>query len=79
MPGTSWQQLASEPLHEAVTLKLDSAKARSRLDWSPRWSLTEAVEKTVEWHLAWVAGAPMRGASLRQIAAHQEALEDRLP
>ncbi|HTB68045.1 MAG TPA: CDP-glucose 4,6-dehydratase [Steroidobacteraceae bacterium] len=79
MPGTSWEQLDAENAHEAATLKLDSAKARSRLKWRPRWSLTEALDKTVEWHLAWAGGAQMRGASLRQIAAHQEALEDRVP
>jgi CDP-glucose 4,6-dehydratase len=79
MPGTSWQPLGTEQVHEAATLKLDSAKARGRLKWSPRWGLTEALDKTVEWHLAWVAGAPMRATSLRQIAAHQEALEDQLP
>jgi CDP-glucose 4,6-dehydratase len=79
MPGTSWQQLTTEPVHEAGTLKLDSAKARSRLDWRPRWSLTEAVDRTVEWHQAWVAGEPMREVSLRQIAAHQEARQERAP
>ena len=57
MPGTSWQPLDTAQVHEAGTLTLDSAKARSRLAWSPRWSLTQALEKTVEWHLAWVAGA----------------------
>jgi CDP-glucose 4,6-dehydratase len=79
MPGTSWLQQGVGQVHEAGTLKLDSAKARSRLAWSPRWSLTQALERTVEWHLACVAGAPMRGTSLRQIAAHQEALKDRVP
>jgi CDP-glucose 4,6-dehydratase len=76
MPGTSWQQPDTGQVHEAGTLKLDSAKARSRLEWRPRWTLTEAVDRTVEWHLAWAAGAQMRGLSLQQIAAHQQAHED---
>ena len=79
MPDTSWQQLGTEQVHEAGALMLDSAKARNRLDWSPRWSLTQALEKTVEWQRAWMAGAPMHAATLRQIAAHQEALEDGVP
>jgi CDP-glucose 4,6-dehydratase len=79
MPGTSWQQVGAEQVHEAGTLKLDSTKARSRLAWSPRWSLDEALEKTVEWHVAWAAGAPLRELSLRQIGAHQQALTERLP
>jgi CDP-glucose 4,6-dehydratase len=79
MPGTSWQQMGAEQVHEAGTLKLDSSKARARLKWSPRWTLVQALEKSVEWHQAWVAGAPMRETSLRQITAHQQALGGALP
>jgi len=39
--------------HEAGLLKLDSSKAKHRLSWSPRWHLDAALEKTIEWHLAW--------------------------
>ena len=35
--------------HEANFLKLDSSKARSTLNWKPRWHVNEAIEKTVEW------------------------------
>jgi CDP-glucose 4,6-dehydratase len=74
MPGTSWQQVGAEQVHEAGTLKLDSRKARARLKWTPRWTLAHALEKSVEWHQAWVAGVPMREASLGQITAYQQAL-----
>ena len=79
MPEASWQQFGADALHEAGTLRLDSSKARSRLEWSPRWSLDEALDKTVEWHLAWVAGAQMRELTLRQIDAHQQAPQAQLP
>ncbi|MDR0701342.1 MAG: CDP-glucose 4,6-dehydratase [Azoarcus sp.] len=54
---------------EAHCLKLDSAKARARLGWRPRWSLETALEHTAAWHRAWREGADMRDFTLRQIAA----------
>ena len=71
MPGTSWRHLGGEHLHEAGYLKLDSSKARQLLGWRPRWSLAEALTKTVEWHQAWVAGHDMRSVCLQQIDVHQ--------
>jgi CDP-glucose 4,6-dehydratase len=77
MPGTSWHHPPGEKLHEAATLKLDSSKARQRLNWGPRWSLSEALDRTVEWHLGWAGGTDMRAGSLRQIDAYQDALKER--
>ncbi|MDR2259622.1 MAG: CDP-glucose 4,6-dehydratase [Azoarcus sp.] len=57
---------------EAHCLKLDSAKARARLGWQPRWSLETALEYTAAWYRAWREGADMRDATLRQIAAFAE-------
>ena len=37
-------------LHEAAFLYLDSAKARNRLAWHPRWSLDEALQATADWY-----------------------------
>jgi CDP-glucose 4,6-dehydratase len=56
-----WDQVkptfASEPVgvHEARLLKLDHAKARSRLGWAPVLSLTEAVDLTVAWYRGYSA------------------------
>ena len=36
--------------HEAGLLTLDTAKARSVLGLAPRWSLAQAVERTVSWY-----------------------------
>ena len=46
---------ASAP-HEAGLLKLDSAKARTRLSWRPVYGADEAVAQTVAWYRA--AAAP---------------------
>lgn len=35
--------------HEANFLKLDSTKIKETFGWEPKWGITEAVEKTVEW------------------------------
>lgn len=69
VPGAHWvrHQEANSP-HEAHYLKLDSSKARSRLGWSPRWRLSEALARTVDWHQAWRLGEDMHAFSLAQIA-----------
>lgn len=36
--------------HEANFLKLDSSKARKIFNWSPKWNVTDAINKTVEWY-----------------------------
>jgi CDP-glucose 4,6-dehydratase len=53
--------------HEAHYLKLDCAKARALLGWSPRTDLETAVEWTVEWYRAHANNADMRALSLEQI------------
>lgn len=57
--------------HEANYLKLDSSKARNRLDWAARWRLQTALQKTLEWHWAWRKGDDMRSVTLKQISQYQ--------
>ena len=57
----------SDSFHETSALRLDSSRARQDLGWSPRWSLDEALRRTVEWHSAWRAGDSMRSVTLAQI------------
>lgn len=71
-PGASWQVDGKPQVHEANYLKLDSSKARSRLDWKPRWNLKSALDKTVAWHAAWRNGQDMQEATLAQIRAYQD-------
>lgn len=74
VPGASWRREAAPQPHEAVTLKLDSSKAKQRLNWRPRWPIEQALAHTVDWHLAWRNGADMRAFSLQQIAAYETAM-----
>jgi len=45
-----WCKDDSPQPHEANYLKLDCNKAFERLNWTPKWSLEEALLKIVEWH-----------------------------
>ena len=57
--------------HEAGLLTLDSSAACSSLGWKPRWTLTETLVKTVEWHRANISGHDLRECSLNQITSYQ--------
>lgn len=35
--------------HEAHYLKLDCSKAKTRLNWFPKWNLEQAIDKVIEW------------------------------
>jgi len=64
----TWQLDGGTHPHEAHYLKLDISKARSRLDWQPRWNLEQALERIVRWHRAWLAGDDMQQLCFAQIA-----------
>jgi len=56
--------------HEAGLLRLDSTKARVRLEWRPRWGLEEALKIVCEWHQAHHRGEQMREVCDRQLVAY---------
>lgn len=64
--GASWILDDGEHPHEAHYLKLDCSKAKSRLDWHPRWHLNEALDAIVEWQRAY-----LRGENVKQMTLHQ--------
>ena len=59
--------------HETHLLKLNSAKARSRLGWRPVLSLEEALDQTCNWYEACYRGQDMYDVSCQQILAYQRA------
>jgi len=71
IPGANWQLDQNPQPHEANTLKLDSTKAKTLLGWKPRWNLANALNKTIEWHNQWKAGADMATISLLQIREYE--------
>ena len=71
--GASWALDSSAQPHEAHALRLDISKAAQRLGWHPRWALATALDHTVAWHHAWLAGQDMQALCLQQIAAYAPA------
>jgi len=67
----SWKIDGEPTLHEANVLTLDSAKARMRLGWKPRWTLNQALSAVVNWYKAYERGEPLREVTLRQIASYE--------
>lgn len=68
IPGVTWETEPMSQLHEASILKLDSSKANKNLGWTPRWSVETALEKTTDWHKAWLKGEDMAIYSNEQIS-----------
>lgn len=66
--GACVEPNANPQWHEAGLLRLDSTRARSELQWGPRWPLQQALERTVAWERARLRGDDMRVASEEQIA-----------
>ena len=48
--NANWINDKSEHPHEANYLKLDCSKAHMKLNWYPRWDLSETLLRIVEWH-----------------------------
>jgi CDP-glucose 4,6-dehydratase len=65
--SSSWRADDSAQPHEAKLLRLDITKATTLLDWRPQWTLSEALDKIVEWHAAWLNGNDARRLCLDQI------------
>jgi len=53
--------------HEATYLKLDCSKAKSRLEWHPKWNLETALDKIIEWTKVYEDGGDIRAVTLKQI------------
>lgn len=58
--------------HEANFLKLDCSKLKTTFRWSPRWHITEAIEKTVEWTRVWLNGGDIPAEMDREIREYVE-------
>ena len=69
--AASWAQDKSEQPHESHSLKLDCSKARQYLNWVPKWSLEQAIEKITEWQSGFQNSMDMKKLSLEQIEIYQ--------
>jgi CDP-glucose 4,6-dehydratase len=62
----------AEGPHEAGMLALETAKARARLGVESRWSLPEAVQRTMEWYRGVATGSAARDLCVDQIAEYEK-------
>lgn len=65
--GQSWENKSDGGPHEADLLKLDCSMVRSVFGWQPVWHIGDAVQKTVEWSKAYLAGEDILACMDRQI------------
>lgn len=54
--------------HEANFLKLDCSKIKAVFGWSPRWHISDAIEKTCQWTKVWIDGGSVADEMSREIA-----------
>lgn len=73
-----WGQNASYEIdrgdhpHEAHYLKLDCSKAKSELGWYPKWDLEYAIDKVIEWTLAYKDDRDVKKVCLNQIKEYSD-------
>ena len=71
--GAAWEDRAeANAPHEANFLKLDCTKIKAAFGWRPRWTIEEAVEKTVDWTKAWLAERDVPDVMDGQISRYLE-------
>jgi CDP-glucose 4,6-dehydratase len=74
--GARYRVEQSTPFPEAGVLNLDSTTAADRLGWMPVWGLETAIEKSVAWAKAHLAGTEMTRFSRAQLAEYIFAKSD---
>ena len=65
--GIKWIDRYDGGPHEANFLKLDCSKLKGTFGWKPRWNLSDAMDKIVEWSKCWLSGGDVRACMDRQI------------
>lgn len=58
-------------LHEATFLKLDCSKAKAKLNWYPKITLSDALSQICQWYKAFSNGEDMRAFTLKQIKNYE--------
>ena len=65
--GLKWVNQYDGGPHEANFLKLDCSKLKTVFGWKPRWSVAEALDKTVEWTKVYFKGENIAAVMDKQI------------
>ena len=70
--GAKWKATDYQGPHEANFLKLNCEKAKSILNWHPRWHVAEAVKKTIELSKVFVNNGDLKEITSHQILEYME-------
>lgn len=71
--GAAWKNVSENNApHEANFLKLDCSRIKSVLGWKPRWHISEAIEKTVEWSKEYLSNGNINAVMEKQIREYLE-------
>lgn len=65
--GLSWEDRSDAGPHEAGFLKLDCSRVKKIFHWQACWHVERAVEQTVLWYQAYLAGQDVMAVTDRQI------------
>lgn len=65
--GATWVNRHDGGPHEANFLKLDCSKIKHVIGWQPRWHIREAIDRTIAWSKAYLAGEDMLDVMDQQI------------
>lgn len=68
--GSSWELDTNNNPHEAGFLKLDCSKAKQKLNWEPKWNLTQTLHSIVKWHKSWKNKEDMKQKCLQEITSY---------
>lgn len=67
--GFRWEVQPDGGPHEAGFLRLDCGKLKRSFSWEPKWDIDRAIQETVRWSKAWIAGEDVTEVTDRQIRA----------
>lgn len=71
--GASWKNVTDKNApHEANFLKLDCSRIKRVLGWSPRWHISDAIEKVTEWSKVYLSGGDISAVMEKQINEYLE-------
>lgn len=68
----NWKNVSDNVYHEANFLKLDCSKIKFVFGWKPKWHLTTAINKVVDWSMEYLFGNDVEEITDRQIKEYFE-------
>ncbi len=54
LKDVKWSPSTEKKYYEALSLSLDSSKAKRRLDWKSMWNFDESIKATIDWYKAYL-------------------------